>query len=446
MLGKILLWLGLVAYFVAAFTLAPRQTWIEEDTFEDLAIVLALAVAALSLFMKRRGARERTVGNTQALGDGPRYLVTYLDANGRAHTDRLPAASGRALKQSLEADRCTGVVLHDDDFTARLKDESPRTRDLNTAKQELQLASNPSPRSDRWWNGKALLTGLGGLGICAWSVWRPWSFLSLVGVAVGLVVIYGAVAARASAIYSQLRRAVTWRRHEQARGLITQLRAANRLLRLRLIDNELIVYEANALAATGEMPDALAVMERLRSSSGWDEPTFLIRLSSVYGAADDEAGRLECLERAHNLSDEGSTSHIDYALGLITCGGDPNSAEQVLESRNTATLTSAARVFVAWTRGLIALERGQHARAVELLRHTLGEVEAIYDPATWEAARLSMQSALGRSLAHLSNPEGKALLERTIPFINASGSTRERDACQRALALYDKPTAPASRS
>jgi tetratricopeptide (TPR) repeat protein len=204
----------------------------------------------------------------------------------------------------------------------------------------------------------------------------------------------------------------------RAEGLIGALR------RKAQPDNllfDLDIREAEIRARRGDVAQALAGVENWRAGLAASAPgLFEARVASVYHAAGDYQGFLREMRKAREALPNDPSRQLDLALAEARLG-DPSVARDLLENVHSAALPVHGRPFIHWTRGYIALRRGEHSAQSELGQAVTGFLEYEANPAVWSALGLCA-GAYALALARDGRLEkAKETLERVSSILMAHG-------------------------
>ncbi|HEY2928935.1 hypothetical protein [Piscinibacter sp.] len=355
-----------------------------------------------------------------------KLLYSARTADGQSTSGFVQAASARDARDQLVRAGLTDVVLHQEPAIgmeeSQLAGLSPAaTRQL--AQFRLRLMRNPglatvlqevARRCTLW----LVVDGV----MLAWGLWSDrWL---LVGAAVALLAfpflatVWGF---RHADRYQQLLKAYSLGRWAQVEALIDKLGSARK--RSLQLDFDLDVRRACIRARQGQLAEALGGLESWRSRLAEQRGLYEGRVAAVCASAEDRPGFLRLMGEAHAASGGEPARALDCALAQARFG-DVQQAEDMLASVDTALLPPHAKGFVLWTRGVLALRKGE-SESEPLLAQATAEFLARGDqPAVWtslafcacdhaialhrlgrrDQARLTLNSVLPILRAHADKP------------------------------------------
>jgi hypothetical protein len=210
-------------------------------------------------------------------------------------------------------------------------------------------------------------------------------------------------------------------RWAQVEALIDKLGSARK--RSLQLDFDLDVRRACIRARQGQLAEALGGLESWRSRLAEQRGLYEGRVAAVCASAEDRPGFLRLMGEAHAASGGEPARALDCALAQARFG-DVQQAEDMLASVDNALLPPHAKGFVLWTRGVLALRKGE-SESEPLLAQATAEFLARGDqPAVWtslafcacdhaialhrlgrrDQARLTLNSVLPILRAHADKP------------------------------------------
>jgi tetratricopeptide (TPR) repeat protein len=364
----------------------------------------------------------------------PRYLATFVETGGAARTERVEASSRSDARRQLEERGCAGIVFFDDETSAALREETgwggALQRFTNTPEEELKFRAKPTPATQIRTTARALFAVM--LLLVVVSLGSPplrwYDFVALLFLALFTL---GLIGGEAIVVFDRLQRAQHWARWDEVLRGVTVLHRFNRLLRLRVLRDQLDFMEAAALAALGRTHEWRTRVQQL-AARDMDPSMRWVRLSTVYYCAGDRAESMRCLRRAFEQSTENSSAHIDLALGIIRIERDPKAARDALASRRARDASPPERIFIAFCEGLIALEEGKAEQAADLLELTLTMIADMHDFTTWGSLELTVKAYACIACAESGRSErARALLDEVTLYLQAH---EEQELLERCLA------------
>jgi tetratricopeptide (TPR) repeat protein len=164
--------------------------------------------------------------------------------------------------------------------------------------------------------------------------------------------------------YNELIEAVSWGRWEDVLELLPGIEQ-------RVRPHEGAFRRAQALAGLGRLDEAVAVVERY--SDGREIPLWLFyaRLATVYQIGGDVEQSLDLHECAVEAAPEIATVLVDTAFAVLRHRRDTYRAALLLEQARAHAVSDLATPFLRKTEGLLALERGKAAEALQLFEESI---------------------------------------------------------------------------
>ena len=355
-----------------------------------------------------------------------KLLYSARKADGQSTSGFVQATSACDARDRLTRAGLTEIVLHQEAAIGAEESQlaglsAAATRQL--AQFRLRLLRNP---------GLATVLKEVARRAAFWlvvdGVMFAWGLLSgrplVMGVAVALMA-YPLLATiwglRHADRYQQLVKAYALGRWAHVEALIDKLGPARK--RSLQLDFDLDVRRACMRARKGELAEALSSLESWRSRLANNRGLYEGRAAAVCASGEDRPGFLRLMGEAHAASGGEPARALDCALAQARFG-DVQQDEGMLASVDTALLPPHAKGFVLWTRGVLALRKGE-AEAEPLLAQATAEFLSRSDqPAVWtslafcacdhaialhrlgryDPARLTLSSVLPILRAHADKP------------------------------------------
>lgn len=128
-----------------------------------------------------------------------------------------------------------------------------------------------------------------------------------------------------------------------------------------------VFWQAKALAATGRLDQALALVESKSECTGLPEGTYLNHLAMVYDAANDPNGALECFQRAAEAAADDPAGWLGAAEILAVRLDRPQEARAALDRLRDIPISGLTKAGIGFVEGAIALAEGRLTEARERL-------------------------------------------------------------------------------
>lgn len=313
----------------------------------------------------------------------PAFLFRARDASGAVVADQVEAATLAQARYALELRGYGDIEFHTGESEEDIKRSilAGAEADLDdpedwTAADEIAARERQGALRKVGWAMKQHAPYL--LLLLVWNFFswrgeRPFGWADWLGFSLTvLYALFFMLVVTPMLAFDQLLEAAVWRDWKTQRRYIAVLRLLRVVFRV-IPESELLWREANALAATGRLPEALERVAPLRDNPDTAKHLYHSRASSLYELAGDFAGQLRCMEEAVAGHAEGTDVYIDLASVRIMRFRDVAGAQAALAKIEDRELTETARGAYLQVRGIVATEAGDHAAAEKDLR----EAEAI---------------------------------------------------------------------
>lgn len=364
------------------------------------------------------------------------FLYSARAQDGSSVTEELDAESLETARYKLELRGFTAIKFHTDEsmlrVDAHLREEmgGPLPETVLSPKQQVEARQGGGALSELWsawkvnqifwlpigvWVGVTLFNG------------RPYGWGDWTGFALGIVfIVYFFWLVVPGVGYQLLLDASVWNREAETRRLRRLLLWSQKLGCPAIPKLELDLRLAWVLARSGKIEEGRELARR-HEESAKGNPTILGRLAGFYVAAGEH-------ERAHILqvaaaeaSGGGLSEQIDLALGLVREQRKADEASEVIEKIADKEMSDMAKSFVAYVRGLIALENSKWKDALHQFEIVRKGLAAYQNPS---AQGLLREVDAYCALAFAGNgdlEEGRQLLERSRPLLEARKEARLLD-------------------
>lgn len=319
----------------------------------------------------------------------PNFLYSAINAHSQPVQGFIEAPGSRQAMDALRARGLTSVALHQE---AAIATSSSELHGLSQAQlselARLRLTAMRKPglpqvllevaRLHRFWL-------LADAALFAYAV-HTGSRQMLWGACLAAVFpfVWGAWQFRHGDRYLQLVKSYSigdWSRVQQLAAKLQQ-----RSESLPSMAFDLAVRLACIKARQGALEEAVRSLQdwRLRPELLASPGMFECRLASVYAAAGDRQSFVRLMGESFEVSAHDPSRTMDYALALARFG-DVHEAERQLAQVETELLPPHASGFIGWTKGLIALRRGQSDASILLGAAVAEFLKLSTQPAVWTA-------------------------------------------------------------
>lgn len=367
----------------------------------------------------------------------PQYLLTGETGSGQTIAKLVKAASASAAMRLLGKRGLTNITLYTDDSTARtatplvLNDyftanDLVRNRTRGPWHRLLASLVGRYTRHGTWLAEVIVVLVL----VVRYRSGAAWGVVEWLLVAALLLSAALAIDAAAAHLrYYRLVQAHAWGRWNKVLRLLKRHRKS-------LEPHLVALHEAKALSGLGRVDEALQVIEPFANGSEIPrEQYWSLLMCAVHSAAGQEELELAAHEKAAELAPDSPLALIGLAVMLLGMTTEVGRAKQLLERARRQPLSDLASNFAAMAEGMVALEEGNAALAVEQLEAALRRHR--------EFARANPQSAATADLIEARLAVAKALagdftaarkhFRRAEPRLRALKKQRLLERCQRAL-------------
>jgi tetratricopeptide (TPR) repeat protein len=299
------------------------------------------------------------------------FLYTAVNRDGETVIERIEATNTTTARYALELRGYSSIVFHTDEWQDTFQQWAGQQVEIDneawTPEKELESRTSGGAWSHItflfrefkffWlplavWNTLSVLSG------------PPYGWISWLGFLLsGWFGVYFVWASLPGVVYQRLLYARVWAKWRAVYRWVAVLRFLQRFGAAPLPDMHLDACVAKALAAEGQIDEAVALLRKYENDESVPRSFYYSELGSVY-----DKGRLfkqatEYRARAVEASTGGAAEHIDYALGLILRLRDPQQARVALTAIADKETIDLATAYVSYCWGLIALEEGNYDEA-----------------------------------------------------------------------------------
>ncbi len=373
----------------------------------------------------------------------PDYLFTGRDAEGRAVTERITAATVDGARYALETRRYTQIVFHTDDASNRL--DATLKQDLDPNEEGVELDPETALKLRR---GGGFLNGIGfavqvhmflWLPLLVWNLssWfgsRPFGWGDWLGfVLTGLFIVYFFWLVIPGVLYQAFLRASVLNRLAETRLWAFVLGRMRFFHGGRMPRLDLAVRLACVLARSGRVEEGRALLAPFAQDTERDAMT-ASRIAGFHASAQEHERAQELRNRAVELSHGGLVEIIDHAFGLARHLRRPAEARASLARIGDRELVEIARIFVAYTHALIALEEQHFAEAFTLFEKTEAEMDPLATNELMWGIRRDVWAFQALALAGAGRiAEARRLLARARPLLEARREAELLKRCDAAI-------------
>ena len=295
------------------------------------------------------------------------FLYTATNQNGARVTERIEATNSTTARYALELRGYSAITFHTDEwentFQQWMSHEAPIDPHALSAEQEVENRTSGGAWAHilfcfrEWllvwvplalWNSCSVLFG------------PPYGWFAWLGfLCTGVFSLYFMWTTLPGVAYQRLLMAKVWARWGAVYRWVTCLRFLKQYGNAPLPDFHLDGFVAKALAAEGQLNDAVTLLRKYENEESVPRSFYYSELGSVYdrGRAFDKA--IECRARAVEVGTGSAAEHIDYALTLIVRLRNPQCARTALAAIADKEIIDLAAVSLSYCWGVIALEEGK---------------------------------------------------------------------------------------
>lgn len=192
-------------------------------------------------------------------------------------------------------------------------------------------------------------------------------------------------------------------------------------------------YEAKALAGSGRLDEALAVLRPLSYDRRIAPEALWSARASVYWTASQYDQAIELREKTLECAPDDPVMLLNLADELLVLGRDTDRARQLVERAGGIAMSDKMRAYLMKVEGIIALEAGDVCLAVERLEDAQRRLRRFTNPLSASSVDLidgwlALAKALSGDLAAAREHFGRA-----EPRLRAKKMDKLLARCQAAL-------------
>lgn len=360
------------------------------------------------------------------------YLITGRDPSGEQATECVRAKSAQAALETLQARGWRELVLHTDDYSAKLRkrrDFGPgdTPRDVVAWQYRGHLANLASLIARMYVIDWKLGAFLAAFLLVRRALEAQWNLLDYLGIAMLLSPPFQALwNSRVSFRYHRMLTAQEWASWPQVLKLLPTIR--------HLLPPIIAArYEAKALAGSGRLEEALAVLRPLSHDRRIAPTALWSARASAYWTAAQYDQAIELREKTIECAPDDPVMLLNLADELLVLGRDTDRARQLIERARELAMSDKMRAYLLKVEGIIALEAGDVCSAVERLEEAQRRLRRFRNPLSassvdlidgWLALAKAMSGDLAAARQHFSRAE---------PRLRAKKMDKLLARCQAAL-------------
>jgi hypothetical protein len=298
-----------------------------------------------------------------------KYLYSAQAVDGEEIRAHIEADSAAEALTELQAQGLQDIVIHTDDFAARLYDANLLNVPDNLDPAALIAARQRGGFAHLLWDtlqGNMLFLAP----LLAWNAYY-WYQNRIDGVATTITVLILLVLSwfmLPALLFEAMQRAQVWARWDDAARWLGWLRRLNQ--RIRLAPHMLDFYQAKNLIGSGRADEGLALFNRHQDDPAVPLALWLSLKASLLDDAKrrDEAGKL--MRQVTQLMPDSAQVWLDLALNQALFG-DVEEARRAIARAEQCTLEPIMAGAIPVVQGEIALHDGQPAVAANLFAQAL---------------------------------------------------------------------------
>lgn len=394
-----------------------------------------------------------------------RFRVSFVDRNGRVKVEHMAGPTAHWVSQHYQRLGARRVSVMEDLLAPDGRDlarEAAYHRNLQPSAIETQTPSGASTALAAFIDER-LGQGLPKQRTTPTSAARSWAWFAAVfaGLAclqrpvqgrvatlpfkvdvilAALILIWGALAVTPLWLDGRVRHARAWRNWPAVLRL-TAVAAWHPFIRRKpALRYGFGTLRAAALAGTGRIDEAAALIERVARDNGHCRAQIDMAIANAYFAANRYDEGIALRRRA---AQDPTRLHmnIDLAVALLEYKGDVAGAREHLSRVDTPPTSLIEAAFRSLAVGLLDIEEGRPADAVVALKRTRRAFEQESPPSALEGILLWTAPFLCLALAQSGDrEEARRLLPTVAKYAQATSQPAWFERCQKALADPPDPT------
>jgi tetratricopeptide (TPR) repeat protein len=357
------------------------------------------------------------------------YLYTARTQAGDELADKIDAESAVAAREQLQAQGLRDVVVHTDDFAARMYGTNlvrPQG-DLDPAMLiQMQKQGGVANLLLGILKGNALFL----LPLLAWNGYSLYSgtfdFIDWVGFFLtALLVLMILWFAIPTLLFESVLQAQLWARWEDAVRRVNLLRIFRQ--GARIAPHMLDYYQAKNLIGLGHEDEGMALFERHRGREGVPDMLWLSLQASLLDEAKrrDEAGEL--MRQLTVAMPDSAQVWLDLALNQALYG-DLDTAKHAVDAAEQRELSPVMEGVVPFVRSEIALREGRYDEAANLCGESLIALSPYLTQTALRPMFVAIEARYAVSLAHCGKLDAaRQAWAIAAPVLTAHGEQKYLD-------------------
>lgn len=360
----------------------------------------------------------------------PEYLFTARTPGGNELKSRIDAESAAEARAQLQALRLLDVIVHTDDFAARMYGANivNRPDDLDPALliEAQKRGGGTASLLLGILKGNALFL----VPLLAWNgysiyrgalAWDDWLGLALTGL-LALMLLWLAIPA---VLFESLLQAQLWGRWKDAERRVALLRRFRQ--GANLAPHMLDFYQAKNLIGMGNEKEGLALFERQRGREGVPDMLWLSLQASLLDEAKrrDEAGKL--MRQLTEAMPDSAQVWLDLALNQALYG-DLGHARHALDEAEQRVLSPIMAGVVPFVHGEIALREGRYDESVNMCARSLMDLSPYLKQTALRALFIAIEARYAVALARCGRIDtARQAWAIAAPVLTAHGEQKYLD-------------------
>jgi tetratricopeptide (TPR) repeat protein len=263
---------------------------------------------------------------------------------------------------------------------------------------------------------------------------RPYGWVDLTGFAFStLFVLYFFWTTLPSIAYDKLLEASVWYRWNDLRRWVGVIRVLKKVMLAPIPDFELDFRLASALAAEGNLAQALDLVKKYEEHSV-GKFQYYSRLATLYSTARDYDRMLEFQRKSAEHGAGKPEEQLDIALTLLRRHRQPEPAAKILLEIDPSTCSDLVGIYHLYCLGLLAVETNDWPTAEETLRQSIEAAQPYATNVLFVGLLQEIRAYLCIAQAHLEKKtEAAALLRKITPLLKARQEHELLERCRIAL-------------
>lgn len=306
-----------------------------------------------------------------------RYLWEGRDPDGNRRSERVEAANATAAREQLTRRGWTELRLITDEIAeiagrgVEVPDDLREEVEPSAEFEVAQYRGHAPGLFGQWaravWDAKG--TSLVALGLTLTGIYLDRNWLFYAGVALlGFQVLSFPVLwfwfGRTMRLYSRLNHAKVWGRWDEVLRIVEQMRRAGGATGIGVGELELARCRAQALAARGQLDQAIKDFSRFEHSEQCPHWLYCSHLGGIFDEARQFERSLELKTLAANENPENASLWVDLASAFVRHLNRPDEARRSLARAEAGEVPELGLPYLELVRGWIAWRESSPALAL----------------------------------------------------------------------------------